>query len=173
MLVRPSTVDEVVIAAAYREPLFLALGYEVGRADVVLDVGDHIASSRCSPPSTPPDGAVQAVEAAADNVAVLLTNVEANDLANVRLHEVALGGAASTGALHRVDDSWGHSLVPAGEVAADPCVPSGGCTSRTTLFRSTAAASWPTSWRDTVRGPDRRRRRDARQGLGLRPPPVT
>lgn len=98
--------------------LYSPPGYEVGRGDVVIDVGANIGVFALYAATRAPGVRVLAYEPFPGNVKWLRRNVERSGLTNVEVRERAVGGRTGARVLHVSDDWIMHSL--SGDGAAAP-----------------------------------------------------
>jgi FkbM family methyltransferase len=91
--------------------LYTPAGYGIGECDIVIDVGGNIGAFAVWAGRQAARGMVISLEPAAENFAVLQSNVQLNGLANVKPIRAALADRSGTVALHLAERSSGDHTI--------------------------------------------------------------
>ena len=111
IFLRPDA-DESVVAEIFEWQDYRAAEAVLGASALpVLDVGAHIGVFTLYARALSPLARIHALEPEAENFALLRRNVAANQLENVKLHQVALAGTTGRGRLLLEADSINHRLA--------------------------------------------------------------
>lgn len=113
LIYRLDTVDEIVLADAYRQVQSTPLDLRSDQDVTIIDVGAHIGSFAVAVAAAMPRASVHAVEPAQANFDLLCMNIAANSLHNVTPHRLALSSRNNEISLHHHNESWAHSVNPA------------------------------------------------------------
>ena len=114
--------DESVVAEIFDWRDYKAVEEIIAKSDLpVLDVGAHIGIFSLYASALNPTVKIYALEPEKVNFALLLKNIFANKLENVKVHKIALAGKTEKRELVLAPDSINHHLAGAGDenAAAD------------------------------------------------------
>lgn len=123
-LYRSSTCDEVIFSDEYQNSRFFVPNYNPREDHIILDIGAHIGVFSLQMAKKVKKGTVYAIEADNQNYQYLKSNIELNNLLNVKAYLLALTDYRGTGKLFTASASWSHSLCQSAseewnEVATD------------------------------------------------------
>lgn len=113
---RLDSADEDVIGHSFEKDIFLAAipGHVLPEDGTVLDVGAHIGTFSLLTARMAHKGRVVAVEASRETADLLRINAALNGIANICVHQAALGGENGTAHLyHDAAGNWGHTIMQA------------------------------------------------------------
>lgn len=110
---RPRTQDRGIVTEICLENIYSPPGFEIGKADVVVDVGSHIGVFALWASRQASDGKVFCFEPNPQNFSLLNQNIEINSAKNVIASPLALSDKAGTQELHSSGEaaSGSYSLV--------------------------------------------------------------
>ncbi len=113
MRVRRGTADRFFVEEVFASRAYSPPGYEIGEADVVVDVGGNIGSFAVFAGRRARSGRVISLEPARDSFELLTANVLKNGLSQVTPFQAAIAASSGPVTLHLSDVGTGHhSLDP-------------------------------------------------------------
>jgi len=111
--VRSKTADRVVINEMWVQRYYNPKGFEIGRDDVIVDIGAHIGVFSIFASSYAKKGMVYAFEPVPANIEVMEYNVSINENKNIKVIEKAVSDRTGEQEMFlSVEDTSGHSLNP-------------------------------------------------------------
>jgi FkbM family methyltransferase len=110
LAMRPNTLDAAVFKEVFVRHLYGPSGFEIGPADVVIDIGAHIGCFSIYAAHAAREGRVIAFEPAPANFALLTRNLALNALTHVLAQPCAVSGEAGERELRLSLNTGGHSF---------------------------------------------------------------